>query len=563
MPGWNPVQKSLEKGEADAAFTLAPIAMDLFSYGAPIKLILFAHKNGSICITGNLEHEKKAPAEFFKGKTFFIPHILSIHHMLLNMFLRNLGLKPGLMGMEGVNVFFEVVPPVKMPEFLVKSPEASGFMVAEPVGANTIARGAGKLLYLSGEIWSNHPCCVVAVRDDFINENENAVFEFCDLLIQAGRYIFENVDDSASIAVNFLDPNAELGLQKPVLKKVLTEPFGIKTDDLYPQIDDLDRIQRYMSEEMGIGTIIDLEKFVDTRFADVFSKELNIHKQPSIFRGSKDIIQTAIQRIFDARPVEEIHPKTPLKKEKTVYEISENENTLCFRISTDENLIKQVLEETKDFLSNFTVTDTGPLMDVYGELLKNAMVHGNQNDHGKQIFCSVESLDDARFKIMVKDEGDGFDYQQSSVFQNPTSSSNHSPGGYQRISPLVEKLEFNETGSMITAFIKPSFPDPYELSESGNWKIVTFHGDITEKHVELLEGFFREMVENGWEKIRFDFSGVSHMDAKSLTLFSTLAKMRESRGIKRDLEIVNINDDLLNLFKMTRLDGAFKLDDEM
>jgi anti-anti-sigma factor len=164
---------------------------------------------------------------------------------------------------------------------------------------------------------------------------------------------------------------------------------------------------------------------------------------------------------------------------------------------------------------------------------------------------------------MVKDEGDGFDYQQSSVFQSPTPSSNHSPGGYKRIFPLVEKLEFNETGSMVTAFIKPSFPDAYELSESGNWKIVTFTGDITETHVELLEGFFREMAVNGWEKIRFDFSGVSHMDAKSLTLFSTLAKMRESQGLKKELEIVNINDDLLNLFKMTRLDGAYKLDGEI
>ena len=41
MPGWNPVQQAIEKGEIDAAFILAPIAMDLFSADVPIKLVLF------------------------------------------------------------------------------------------------------------------------------------------------------------------------------------------------------------------------------------------------------------------------------------------------------------------------------------------------------------------------------------------------------------------------------------------------------------------------------------------------------------------------------------------
>ncbi len=47
MAGWNPIQEGLENGEIDCAFVLAPIAMDLFAYDSPIKLVLFAHKNGS------------------------------------------------------------------------------------------------------------------------------------------------------------------------------------------------------------------------------------------------------------------------------------------------------------------------------------------------------------------------------------------------------------------------------------------------------------------------------------------------------------------------------------
>jgi len=48
--GWNPIQEGLESGEIDCAFVLGPIAMDLFAYDSPIKLVLFAHKNGSTFI---------------------------------------------------------------------------------------------------------------------------------------------------------------------------------------------------------------------------------------------------------------------------------------------------------------------------------------------------------------------------------------------------------------------------------------------------------------------------------------------------------------------------------
>jgi len=33
LPSWNAVAKALENGSADAAFILAPLAMDLYNYG--------------------------------------------------------------------------------------------------------------------------------------------------------------------------------------------------------------------------------------------------------------------------------------------------------------------------------------------------------------------------------------------------------------------------------------------------------------------------------------------------------------------------------------------------
>ncbi len=270
MPGWNPVQKSLENGDIDGACVLAPIAMDLFGFGIPIKMVLLAHKNGSVFV-----RSKKVEAdnyeslkELYKYKVINIPHKMSIHNMLAHKFLKELGLKPGVAGMSGVNVRFEVVPPIKMPEIMEGNEMVGGFIVAEPIGSNAIAHGVAGLEFTSGSVWRDHPCCVVAMRDEFISKYPDAVYEFTSLLVQAGEYVEKNKDKAAQIAVAFLDPKQELGLTTSVLKKVLDEKQGIKLTGLYPDLEDLDKMQRYMHDEMDIGVLIDLEKFVDLRFAD-------------------------------------------------------------------------------------------------------------------------------------------------------------------------------------------------------------------------------------------------------------------------------------------------------
>jgi ABC-type nitrate/sulfonate/bicarbonate transport system substrate-binding protein len=274
MPGWNPIQESLEKGDIDGAFVLAPIAMDLFGFDVPIKLILLAHKNGSIFVRSNHDgiDNYETLADFFKYKVVDIPHKMSVHNMLAHKFLTDLGLKPGVPGKKAINVRFEVVPPIKMPAIMQENEEVGGFIVAEPIGSNAISKGIAEMQFLSASLWENHPCCVVAMRDKFIAQYPDAVHELTSLLVEAGRFVEENKALAAEIAVAFLDPKKELGLTTEVLNRVLTEPLGIKTNDLYPALEDLDKIQRYMHDEMGIGVLVDLEKFVDFQFADVACK---------------------------------------------------------------------------------------------------------------------------------------------------------------------------------------------------------------------------------------------------------------------------------------------------
>ena len=295
MMNWNLVQQSLENGTVDAAFILAPIAIDLFSFNVPIQIVLYAHKNGSICVQ-NVCYKTNLPQlkDVFKGKLFYIPHIMSIHHILANMFLTNIGLKPGLVGQKDVDIFLEVVPPIHMPYQMSQNENVAGFIVAEPLGTKSIAHNEGNQVFLSGDIWENHPCCVVAFREEFIQKNPDAVQEFTNLLIQAGLYISDHPKEAAQIGASFLDPDNQIHLTPDIVESVLTTPKGILTNDLYPGIEELNMIQKYMIDNIGIGKMVHLDRLIEARFADNAYKTYPVNRKPSIVHDMKTITNKSL-----------------------------------------------------------------------------------------------------------------------------------------------------------------------------------------------------------------------------------------------------------------------------
>jgi len=261
--GWNEVADALSVKSLDGALILAPTAMDLFKSGVDLNLLLFAHKSGSILVKSKNAHIEKI--EDFAGKTVLIPYQLSIHNMLFHKLLAEKGLKPGRSTEKGIDVTLEVVAPFQMPEAIEydEEGEIGGFLVAEPFGSQVIASGHGAEFFLSRDLWPNHPCCVFVMRKEIIEQHPEAVQEICTSFVRSGLAIDAQPEPASVIGANFLSQDKEM------IKNVLTNPPDrILTGELFPVIEDLDTIQKYMMDEMKIMTnLIDLDKFVDTRFA--------------------------------------------------------------------------------------------------------------------------------------------------------------------------------------------------------------------------------------------------------------------------------------------------------
>ncbi|WP_022668413.1 ABC transporter substrate-binding protein [Desulfospira joergensenii] len=262
--GWNEVADALSVKSLDGALVLAPTAMDLFKSGVDLKLLLFAHKSGSILVKSKKANIEKV--EDFKGKTVLIPYQLSIHNMLFHQLLSEKGLKPGRATEPGIDVTLEVVAPFQMPEAIEYDDEGEigGFIVAEPFGSQVVAQGHGEEFLLSKDLWPAHPCCVFVMRSEVIEKHPEAIQEICTSFVRSGLAIDDQPEPASVIGGDFLSQDKDL------IKKVLMDPPDrILTGELFPIKEDLERIQKYMMDEMKIMTsLVDLDKFVDTQFAE-------------------------------------------------------------------------------------------------------------------------------------------------------------------------------------------------------------------------------------------------------------------------------------------------------
>lgn len=259
--GWNPLAMGLREGKIDAACILAPLAMELFHIDGKTKLVLFTHKSGSIIIANKRAHIQSI--EDFKGKTVLIPHFLSVHNLLFNKLLEEKGLTVGVG--PGKDVAFEVVAPSEIPEIIEydEKGQVGGFIVAEPYGSQVVLSGYGEEFALSKDIWPNHPCCVLVVRADIIQQNPEAVQELTTSLVKSGLFIKSQPEAASEIGAKFL------GQDKAVVKRVLTDPPDrVVTHELLPRLEDLETLQTYLTTKIkAMSAKVDLEKFVDLSFA--------------------------------------------------------------------------------------------------------------------------------------------------------------------------------------------------------------------------------------------------------------------------------------------------------
>ena len=263
MNSWDQVSDGLQEGEINAAFIPAPIAMDLFSSGLDIKLLMFVPRSGSVIVkNSNLDTNNIMD---FKTKTVLVPSELSIQNMLLHRLLSSAKLKLGSYEDIHADVKREIVNPFLMNEMLANDQDndIAGFAVAEPFGTKAVMDNIATQVCTTQSLWKDHPCCVFVLKTSFIKQNHKAVQEIVSLFTQTGQNIEKSKNEKIiSMAQDFLDQ------EKKLIEHILLKTdMSFRPSLLIPDIDALNMIQNYMTDTMGVlKNKIEINHLVDASF---------------------------------------------------------------------------------------------------------------------------------------------------------------------------------------------------------------------------------------------------------------------------------------------------------
>jgi len=220
--GWSPLVESFTAGKFNLVHFLKPIPLWMrYNNNVPVKILAWAHTNGSGLVVG-----KDTGIESFKdlgGKQVAVPYWYSMHNIVLQMALRSVGLK-AVIKADGEPVApdetnLSVMSPPDMPPALAAK-KIDAYIVAEPFNAAGELKAGGKILRFTGDIWKNHPCCVVCMHEADTQQRPEWTQKVINAIVRAEIYASQNKKEVARILSR--DGKGYLPMPVDVIERAMT-----------------------------------------------------------------------------------------------------------------------------------------------------------------------------------------------------------------------------------------------------------------------------------------------------------------------------------------------------
>jgi anti-anti-sigma factor len=241
----------------------------------------------------------------------------------------------------------------------------------------------------------------------------------------------------------------------------------------------------------------------------------------------------------------------------SMFQVSENQGTIQFNISSEMLLVDRVVSAAKEYLAQFGVTHLADVNVVMRELLINAIEHGNGKDRTKSVTCQIANLGGARFQITIEDQGTGFDHASKDLTMPKPGASRSR--GLALINSFTDQLEFNDQGNRVTAYMTIINPTGFPVDVIDDVTVIAPTGDLTAACADDFRQLLLRESDAGKRRFRFDLGSVRDLDSVSLSVLVAFAQLLRSTGQSYTIELINCSPDLLNLFRLTRIDHDFTI----
>ena len=216
MKNWDLLRAYFQSGEADMAYVMSPLAMDMFNEKPHFRWIGLMHRDGNALAINDLlnkevqvskyrkdrkpdmkvaEALKKVYQQSGRATEIGMPHLLATHTVVLYRYLKEHGLSLSLTPNTKADVLAIAVAPPKSPAFIKsKSSRAipAAFEQSLPWADVVETKGFGKVAWYSKDVmpWKHgHVECIALATDNAIANKQAAVKEVMSYLHKAGQDI--------------------------------------------------------------------------------------------------------------------------------------------------------------------------------------------------------------------------------------------------------------------------------------------------------------------------------------------------------------------------------------
>jgi len=197
---WSTISEAFMAGRFNLVHLLMPITIYMrYSKKFKVKVVAWDHMNNS-AITVSEKSGINSLADL-GGKSIAVPYWYSMHNIILQLCLRNYGIKAvtsatGTPAPDQTHIM--LMKPPDMPNAMAGG-AIDGYIVAEPFNAVGELLAHGKILRFTGDIWKNHPCCVAVMKDDDIVKRRLWSQNVVTALVEAEQWIKNNKAETAHI----------------------------------------------------------------------------------------------------------------------------------------------------------------------------------------------------------------------------------------------------------------------------------------------------------------------------------------------------------------------------
>ncbi|HEY0146576.1 MAG TPA: ABC transporter substrate-binding protein [Methylovirgula sp.] len=222
MRGWAPLVEAFAAGKFNLVHLLKPVPVWMrYNNHFPVKIVAWAHTNGSAIVVGG--DSKIHSFADFGGKQIAVPFWYSMHNIVLQLALRQAGITP-VIRPQGAPLAphecnLQTLPPPDMPAALAAR-KIDGYTVAEPFNAMGEIAVHARILRFTGDMWKNHPCCVVCMHEADTVQRPEWSQKILNAIVRAEIYASQHKVEVATLLSR--DGAGYLPMPAPVVTRAMT-----------------------------------------------------------------------------------------------------------------------------------------------------------------------------------------------------------------------------------------------------------------------------------------------------------------------------------------------------